>query len=42
MSKNFPVDLTQRLIIPLEQLGCNNKQELLMRERFYIENNDMC
>ena len=40
MSKNLGVDLKECLIILVEQLECNNKQELLMRERFYIENNE--
>ena len=38
--KNLGVDLKECLIILVEQLECNNKQELLMRERFYIENNE--
>jgi len=39
MSKNVGVDLKQCQIILVEEIQCENKQQLLMRERWYIENN---
>jgi len=40
MSKNIGVDLKQCQIILVEEIKCENKQQLLMRERWYIENNE--
>ena len=39
MSKNLGVDLKECQIILVEEIQCENKQQLLMRERWYIENN---
>jgi hypothetical protein len=39
MSKNLCVDLYNCSIVLVENFECNSKEELLMRERFYIENN---
>jgi len=39
MSKSIGVDLKECQIILVEEIQCENKQQLLMRERWYIENN---
>ena len=40
MSKNIGVDLKECKIILVENIICNSKEELLKRERWYIENNE--
>ena len=39
MSKNLCVDLHNCSIVLVENFECNTREELLMRERFHIENN---
>tara|TARA_R110002012_G_scaffold263018_1_gene445521 strand:+ start:78 stop:464 length:387 start_codon:yes stop_codon:yes gene_type:complete len=40
MSKNTGVDLKECKIILVENINCNSKEELLKKERWYIENNE--
>jgi len=40
--KCFENDNTDFYIVLVENYACNNKDELLYRERHYIENNECC